>query len=972
VQGRSPQFITRWLEANRHRFDGPAQYQGDEPGSVLAETGHDRKALWSQRHRCRWLIPASWDYSQAAGNMAIPAVYRAVSDADATFLADRFYLPATPRDLGLLERGGIPVFGIETRHQLADFDVVGTSISYTVLFLNFCKMLAMSGIPLRRADRAANAGRYPMVITGGQAYCAPEFMSPVVDCVWLGEVEDEEGNPGGIGEVSECIARFKEDGTWLSDRTGCYERLARWFSHLYFPQFTEFTYGYQDRDLPEPVKLVSGHYPLLSGMAYPHRSRQVRDLNKTRPLVQAPLLYTDPGMGAGDVEVARGCPAWCSFCRLSWVTKPYRQEDVARTIDKAGQWRLNMGSTGISLVAPDPPMHTQTKRLIAGLLENVTDEVDASSMRIDDFIADPDLSVLMSLAGSDAITLGLEGNSQRMRDLAGKGTSDDDVAEAVTRAIRAGIRKIKLYMITNWPGEEAGDVMRIVELGRRLAAIRDGFGQSAEGVHITFSWTPILVEAQTPLQWFAVTAPDYTLQKALDMLRDMRIDVKIGTKANPAKLAFFQACQRASREAGEAIVDVIEGIGTASWGGFPKDMRERLDVALRAHGFRNGLADLFGERYRDDLFGWEHIDTGVSVDLMWRAYADMLEFLQGTDADTYDQHCTGPYHGNEWVKRCDQGCQGSTCGACQPADLRLRTEYIRAGASERNLDTQPVQPLDHTTVACRVRLRVRRPEQHRDISNESYRFIVRRALLRTGRLWETRFSAITFPAIASRSIRLASDPFTYRDRSAGIDYVEFGVTRPIAQDQAAAFMFDADTELRPWLEWDKWGQSVLILPASGRLPARPSSLWELEVDEDLEALVAALRRWDEADSVPVLLRADSFYAGAMVERGDAKEHVADVWAVRDGHRTLLRMMLTGRLGPYQAFAALIGRASWIEAAAKTAMRIEFYGGESLACVGCGYPIPVTLQDIPSDDSYCPRCLDELSGKVMAGLVRPGV
>jgi len=965
VAGRPPEFIERWLAANLHRFDGPGQYAGDEPGSVLAESGHDREALWRTRFRVRWLISASWDYSQAAGNMAIPAVYRAISDADPGYLADRFYLPATPRDLGLLERGGIPVFGIETRHQLADFDVAGTSISYTVLFLNFCKMLTMSGIPLRRKDREGQAGRYPMVIAGGQAYCAPEFMSPVVDCVWLGEAEDEEGNPGGIGEVSECIARFKADGSWAADRTSCYQSLARWFSHLYFPAFTEFEYDYQERGLPEPVKLVSAHYPLLAGMAYPHQVRRVRDLDATRPLVQAPLLYSDPGMGAGDVEVARGCPAWCSFCRLSWVTKPYRQSTVARSVDQARQWRLNMGSTGISLVAPDPPMHTQKKRLMAALLEGVTDEVDASSMRIDDFIADRDFSMLMSLAGSEAITLGLEGNSQRMRDLAGKGTSDDDVAEAVTRAIRAGIRKIKLYMITNWPGEDTGDVMRIVELGRRLSAIRDGFGEAAQGVRITFSWTPLLLEAQTPLQWFEVTAPDYALQTALDKLRDLHIEVKIGTKANPAKLAFFQACQRASRAAGEAIVDVIEGIGTASWGGFPRDMRDRLDEALRAHGFRNGLADLFGERFRDDLLGWEHIDTGVSVDLMWRVYSDMLEFLHGTDADSYDSNCTGPYHGNEWVKRCDQGCQGRTCGACEPKDFRLRTAYIRAGQAERDLDAEPVSPLDHTTVARRVRVRVRRPESFRYVSNETLRHVIRRALFRAAEYGG-------YPAIAKRSVRLASDPFTYRDRSAGVDYAEFGVTRPVGQDEAVAYLWTADQDLRPWLEWDKWGQSVAVLPAAARLPARPASLWELEVDEPEDVLSAALKRWDAAAEVPVLLRADSFYAGEMTERGDAKDHVGDFWATRDGHRTLLRMTLTGRLGPYQALAALTGKASWIEAARHTAVRVDFFAAETVACIECGVPIPANLMDVPFDADYCPRCLDQVRGKVMAGLVRPGV
>jgi radical SAM superfamily enzyme YgiQ (UPF0313 family) len=948
MPGRSPESIARWLDLNLYKFDGPAQFLGTEPNAA--------RRKWELTD-VRWLLAASWDYSQAAGNMAIPAIYDAVHKAGVYTLADRFYLPATPRDMDLLERGQVPVFGIESKHQARDFDVLATSISYTVLFMNFCKYLMMSGIPLRWSDR--NPGDYPMVMVGGQAYCAPEFMAPVVDAVWLGEAEDEEGNPG-ISAVCERIAQFKRGGAWSGDREGCYLALAREFSFLYFPRYTGVAYHYEDRGLPELTKMVSGYIP-LHGVAETFRVRRVANLNKANLMTSAPVLFSDPGMGSGDVEVARGCPAWCVFCRLSWATKPARQEDVDRSVARALAWRNNMGSVDISLVAPDPPMHSQKKRLIAELLERVTGKVDASSMRIDDYLSDPDFSLLLQVSGTTSLTLGLEGNSQRMRDLAGKGTSDADVEKAVTRAIRAGVRKIKLYFITNWPGEEQADVMRIVELGRKLADIRNGFGEAAQGVQIIFSWTPLLIEAQTPLQWFEVTPPDYMLQEALAELRDHRIWVKIGSKASPPKLAFFQACQRASRDAGEAIADVIERYATASWGGFPKDMREQLDLAMKAHGFRNGLDDIFGERFYEDLLGWEMIDTGVARSLMWRVYRDMVEFLEGTDGEGYDSDIPRGYHGNEWVPRCDQQCSGSACGACDREDLELRRAYVRAADRERDLVREPVRPLDQATVAQRIRMKVERPEEFRFVSGTSLAYIIRRAAYRAQRDIAVRCA---FPDLAVESVALASSGTGYRERSAGVDYAEFGLTRVADGFDIGEYLIKMAVHLYPHL---RWGGAFAVLPAAAKLPARPVSLWELEVADDPAALEKRLRWWDDAKSVPVLIRAESFYAGVTAVEGDARDHVAGIWLARDGQRTVLRMFLNGRLGPYQAYAALTGKASWIEAARYTARRLEFFSGGGAPCAGCGLPVPSSLLDVPWDERYCPHCGDVAAGRAAAWL-----
>ena len=355
---RTPAQVQAFLDDTTHRFDGPAQYLGDEPNSY--------RKPWDQS-TARWLIAASWAYEAAAGNSSVPAVYKAINIGRDDFLCDRFYLPATPRDLKLLESGGIPIFGIESKHQARDFDVFATSIAYPILIMSFVKMLKMSDIPVRWRDRERAPETYPMIIVGGQTYGAPEVLSPIADAIWCGEVEDEPGNPG-IAAVTARISDLKRLNLWQTDRIECYRMLAREFNFLYFPRFIDVHYGTEDRGIEHPSKQVVSYTSNLEGMRLPITKRIVKDMDARVPLDNPPLLYADPGMGAGDIEVARGCPAWCSFCALTYRQKPYRQSSVEFLTQYAKRMHINSGSTGITPFSPDFPMYAQKKALIKSLL----------------------------------------------------------------------------------------------------------------------------------------------------------------------------------------------------------------------------------------------------------------------------------------------------------------------------------------------------------------------------------------------------------------------------------------------------------------------------------------------------------------------------------------------------------------------------------------------------------------------------
>lgn len=676
-------------------------------------------------------------------------------------------------------------------------------------------------------------------------------------------------------------------------------------------------------------------------------------------------------MGAGGLEAGRGCPAWCHFCALSYNTKPYRQHSVEYMTRYASELQQNSGAARFSPYMPDFPMYTERKNMIADILTKVSDEVDAAAMRVDDFNADKEFILLQVHGGMSGVTLGLEGGSARMRDLVGKGTSDADVEEAVYSGIRAGIRRFKIFMISNLPGEDEGDIFRVLRLARKLADIRDNLNQPQ--VQIQFSWTPLLIEMATPFRWFAPTSNNLALRDVWDEFRELKINFKIGGKVEVNKVSFFQLCQRASREIGEAMVDTMDELGVACWGGVPKNTKELLEKNLRKWGFHNGLEDAFDERFKNDMFGPEFIDTGISTELMWSTYQLMREFAEQTDSHTYDDFFDDDYHGGEIIRRCDEACMGKSCGVCTVDDLKERTGYIRAAVKDRPIDLSTLQVIDQKSVAFKIRAKVYVEPKYRFVENDHWRFSVRRAAFRAAK-------ALGFDknhGISKRSLRFVSDEINFKNWTCGTDYVEFGMTRKMSPPAVQEFINRMNEEMlipnaggARWMTFGNW-----IMHPANSVSVKSDvdlSLFEMELPGAPEQTLTRMSEWDDLDYVKLLLKKEGAYFNPQPEEVNAKDYVDSMWLVRDGHQIKIRMMTRGKPSPYILYAAVMQQGSWLPYTAYPAMRIDSFVKVDKhqqdilrpSCVDCENQIPTTVLDRPFDLDRCPRCSDVHKGLIV--------
>src|SRR5438309_9569698 len=90
-------------------------------------------------------------YAVGMSNLGFQTIYRHLN-ALPDVVCERVFLP-DPEDAEEMRRSGTPPFSLESLRPLSDFHMIGFSVTYEGDYINVLRLLAMSSIPLRTADR---------------------------------------------------------------------------------------------------------------------------------------------------------------------------------------------------------------------------------------------------------------------------------------------------------------------------------------------------------------------------------------------------------------------------------------------------------------------------------------------------------------------------------------------------------------------------------------------------------------------------------------------------------------------------------------------------------------------------------------------------------------------------------------------------------------------------------------------------
>lgn len=522
---------------------------------------------------------------------------------------DRAYCPL-PDAEAVLRREGIPLFGWESRAALADFDVLGFSLSYELVMTNALTMLDLAGVPLHAEDRD---GRHPLVVAGGTQADAPEVMADFIDVFLVGDGEEP------LPQLVELVRKAKRVGV---RREELLAEVARSLPSAYVPALWRPSWARGgaladlapvQADLPREIR------------------RSCVDLTAS-PDITHPLVPATSGVfDRISIEIMRGCPHGCRFCHAGAVKKPIRRRSVQAILDTAQAAVDNTGYREVSLLSLSTSDYPELPELITRMNEQFAPQhvsIAVPSLRTNEQLAH--LPWQLNQVRKGGMTVAVEAAGGRLREAIGKNITDEDLLAGVSAAYQAGWKSVKVYFMAGFPGETDEDLEAIIALCRRISAARKPIDNHKGAVTASVSW--FVPKPHTALQW-APQRDEAYFWHARTLLRDLAKRSPVTVKCHRIERSVLEGViARGDRRLG-AVIETAWRLG-ARFDGW--DEHFRYDLWLEA--FKQSGVDpaFFAHRRRPltERLPWDHVighRSQASLAAGWNAYCETMALAPEAD-----------------------------------------------------------------------------------------------------------------------------------------------------------------------------------------------------------------------------------------------------------------------------------------------------------------------------------------------------
>lgn len=567
------------------KVEKPARYIGNEQNSIV-------KDLNDIDVRFAFAFPDIYEVGMS--HLGLHILYNLLNKEEGIY-CERVFAPWIDME-DLMRENNLPLYSLETKSPLDEFDFVGFTLQYEMSYTNILNMLDLGNVPVLSKDREEE---HPFVIAGGPCAYNPEPLWEMIDFFVIGE---------GEKLTLEVLKLYREWKKENKDRKDFLEKVSN-LEGIYVPSL--YDVSYKSDNTIEAMNTLKE--------SYPSRVKKViiKDLDDIYYPEKMIVPFIETVHDRVVLEVFRGCTQGCRFCQAGMIYRPVRERSVDNLVDLAKKLVEVTGYDEISISSLSTGDYSQLEKLVKTLMEEFKDKnvgLSLPSLRLDTF----SLEILeeMQKVRKSGLTFAPEAGSQRLRDVINKGINEEDLIRSVRDAFGLGWSTVKLYFMVGLPTETEEDVMGIKELAYKVKDVF--FNQPKEkqkgNLKITASSSCFVPKPFTPFQWFPQNSIDEFHEKTHMLKRSIR-DKKITYNYHDPKLSYLEAViARGDRRVSKALYNAWKnGCRFDGWA-------ELFDYDKWLKSFEEAQIDpdFYALRQRDyeEILPWDFIDVGVTKEFL--------------------------------------------------------------------------------------------------------------------------------------------------------------------------------------------------------------------------------------------------------------------------------------------------------------------------------------------------------------------
>ena len=570
---------TNRLEKLMLSVQKPGRYSGGEINSVIKDKS-------KVDVRFAFCFPDTYEIGMSHLGMKI--LYSQFNARDDIW-CERVFAPWVDFE-EVMRQNDIPLFALESRDSIKDFDIIGFTLQYELSYTNVLNMLDLAGIPLKSADRK---GLAPLVVAGGPCACNPEPLADFIDLFFLGEGEEVDL------EVIDLYKKYGKNG----DKQA-FLREAAQIPGVYVPSLYDIEYN-DDKT----IKAITpkDNAPKVI------QKRIIRDMDSVHYPDKFVVPYIEIVHDRAVQEIFRGCIRGCRFCQAGFIYRPVREKSPDVINKQAKAICDNTGYDEISLSSLSTSDYSQLEPLLNDMLDwSQKDNVSLSlpSLRVDNF--SKELLDKINHVRKSGLTFAPEAGTQRLRDVINKNVTEEEIMRTCRMAFEGGYTSVKLYFMLGLPTETDEDLKGIAELGQKIVNEFYAMPNKPKGksVNVSISVSTFVPKPFTPFE-FEPQIGIEEMRRRQSVIRDSVTTRKVSVSWHESKVSFLEGIfARGDRRLGSVIeMAVKKGCRFDGW-----DECFHLDKWIEAFNECGIEPEFFANRKRefDEILPWDHLDYGVS------------------------------------------------------------------------------------------------------------------------------------------------------------------------------------------------------------------------------------------------------------------------------------------------------------------------------------------------------------------------